>query len=846
MNRDGHEVEIELTLSNVLADGEELLIGSLRDMRERIELQRQTTLAQYLKVTAQLASRLGDQVDLDAILQTVVQTLAGDLNAALAQVWLVDPSDGSLALRATAGTRPGPFPDARIDPESDSGEVGRAAQQREPVVVSRNWLAQGRTGTIAAFPLVSGGDLRGVLVFGSSLSLDGEVLDALSALSAIVAAAINDNLVLNREQAARLEAEDERRRLQAILDTVSAGVLLAEGPEGQITVLNPAGNHLLGLDPLPRNFEELLDRFPVERLDGRLIPTQERPLWRSVKLGEQAGGTVRYRRQDGREVILDLNTAPYPGPSGGAVSTFSDVTERFRLEAELADRAAQFKALLDHLPVGVAYFDRVGVCRASNGPARRILGRSRKEITGSTASELFARAPKLREALLRCIHQRAPHAEDGVPWVEDSTRYLDWRFEPLPASDPVKSSRGALALIVDATESALARFALQRTVEAAETASRRKTQFLSAVSHDLRTPVNALSLQAELLARLIEIRDDDDPEMTQLATDIRTVAANLIELINDLLDLTRFDSGMVDFHPSEFPLDTWLERTLAPLEASAHSKGLDFTWRVDRPGRMLRGDKVKLSRVLINLVSNAVKFTDSGRVDITVRATPDGGLILVVRDTGSGIPEDQLERVFDEFAQLRNPERDRTKGTGLGLAICRRLVEGVGGRLTVESRVGEGSTFTARYPHDHVSTDIAAPAPAQMPQVPQNPQVTAPILIVEDDPNSRQALSRLLKQAGYTVETASDGFEALAALERIRPALVLLDLMMPGLEGGEVLRRIRKTPAWQELKVVLLTGDVLSGRTSDLMALNVDGILAKPVDFGQLLEIVVRLTQRTS
>ncbi len=383
-------------------------------------------------------------------------------------------------------------------------------------------------------------------------------------------------------------------------------------------------------------------------------------------------------------------------------------------------------------------------------------------------------------------------------------------------------------------------------MEAAETASRRKTQFLSAVSHDLRTPVNALSLQAELLARLIEIRDEEDPELTQLATDIRSVSANLIELINDLLDLTRFDSGMVDFHPTEFPLDDWLERTLAPLETSAHSKGLDFTWRVDHEGRILRGDKVKLSRVLINLASNAVKFTESGRVDVTVRGAPDGGLILVVRDTGPGIPENQLERIFDEFAQLRNPERDRTKGTGLGLAISRRLVEGVGGRLTVESRVGEGTTFTARYPRDHVASDIAAKPPVKNRPVPQNPQVSAPILIIEDDPNSRQALARLLKQAGYPVETADDGLEGLKVLERVRPSLVLLDLMMPGLEGGEVLRKIRKTPVWQDLKVVLLTGDVLSGRTADLMALNVDGILAKPVDFGQLLDIVARLSQRTA
>src|SRR5262249_32746745 len=155
--------------------------------------------------------------------------------------------------------------------------------------------------------------------------------------------------------------------------------------------------------------------------------------------------------------------------------------------------------------------------------------------------------------------------------------------------------------------------------------------------------------------------------------------ANLIELINDLLDLTRFDSGHVEHHPSIFSLDDWLTATLAPLEVMARSKGLEFAWSVDRPGRYLNADRVKLGRILVNLAGNAVKFTESGSVEVSARATPDDWLALSVHDTGHGIPDDQRDRIFDEFAQLRNPERDRTKGTGLGLAICRRLVEGVGG-----------------------------------------------------------------------------------------------------------------------------------------------------------------------
>ncbi len=684
------------------------------------------------------------------------------------------------------------------------------------------------------------------MVHVASVHLAPEVIDALAAFAAIVAAAINNVQVLRREQAARVEAEDQKRKLATILDTISVGVLLAEGPEGRLTLANPAARQMLAPDVVPAQLEDFYARFALQRLDGESVTDAQRPLVRSLHHGETVRGVFRQRRPDGSEMILSLTTVPFPGPNGGAVSTFADLTERLHLEAELADRAAQFKALLDHLPVGVAYFDRMGVCRASNGPARRILGRSRREITGASADELFARAPALRDALRRCVVDRISFAESGVPWVEDATRYLDWRFEPLTAPAPSKA-RGALALILDATERTLGEIALQRAAAAAENASKRKTQFLSAVSHDLRTPVNALSLQAELLARLIEFRGDPDAEMDQLANDIRKVAANLIELINDLLDLSRFDSGLVDYRPTEFALDEFLEQSLAPLARAAGDKSLEFAWRVDRPGRVVRGDKVKLARVLVNLASNAVKFTDTGRVDVSARAADDGGLILIVRDTGPGIPDDQLERIFDEFAQLRNPERDRTKGTGLGLAICRRLVEGIGGRLQVESRLGAGSTFTAIYPAEHMSADVA-PAPANPPaaQRPDARPTPDPILIVEDDPNSREALARLLRHAGHPVESAPDGPSALKLLGRLRPSIILLDLMMPGMEGGEVLRQIRANPRWRDLKVVLLTGDVLSGRTADLAALNVDGILAKPIDFQQLLDLVNRLSPTAS
>jgi signal transduction histidine kinase/ActR/RegA family two-component response regulator len=579
-------------------------------------------------------------------------------------------------------------------------------------------------------------------------------------------------------------------------------------------------------------------------MDGQPIAREDRPLWRALRRGERTSGLARYRRPDGSDAVLEVTAAPFPGPRGGAISTYRDVTDQLRSEADRAERTAQLKALLDHLPVGVAYFDAIGVCRACNGPARQYLGRARNEIIGASAEELFTLNSGLRDALLRCVRDQEPHAQTGAPWpgptIDEATRFLDWRFEPLP-SDRSKP-RGVLALLVDVTDRTRAGVELQRSRDAAEQASKRKTQFLSAVSHDLRTPVNALSLQAELLTRLVAVRDDQDAELLDLAVEIRRAAGNLIELINDLLDLARFDSGQVEHRPTTFALDEWLDSTLSPLKVMAHAKGIAIHWRADRAGRLVRADRVKLGRVLVNLAGNAVKFTDAGSVAIHAGATPEGWLALAVRDTGPGIPADQRERIFDEFAQLRNPERDRTKGTGLGLAICRRLVSSVGGRLNVESRPGFGSTFTALCPPDHLRAGIA-PEPTPPPEPAEPPSTAdASVLLVEDDAQSRNALARLLTHAGYAVETARDGHEALASIERARPALVLLDLMMPGMDGAEVLDRIRANPDHRNLPVIVLSGDVNGRRTGELRALDVSGLLAKPVDFDELIAVVSRHT----
>ena len=857
---EGGAADVEVRFAHLGADDPGgFLVGTLQAAggRGARELERERSLTRLLRATTKAAAQLGSNPAPVDLTDEIARVVVDDFEASSAAVWLAEPSESGIGLTLVRGGVAGPSemntPDASaIDPALDSSALGGAARSRRPTVRA----ASG--GFVAAFPLLSGGTLLGVLEMEAPGSPDAERIDAATTFAALAAATLNDARVLRLEREARAEAEANARRLASILDAISVGVILAEGREGRISLDNRSARQILGDSIRAGSLKDFLDAFPMEGLDGRRTPDGERPFTKTFQTGERIRKTLRYRRPDGRAVVLDLTTAAFPGPDGGAISTFADVTERHRLESELAERAGQLRALLDHLPVGVAYFDPTGTCRAGNGLARRVLGSSKAEIVGVSSEVLLGPSPKLRNALRACIKERASRVLENVPWEGDRARFHDWRFEPLPSPDP-DHPRGAMILIVDVTERAEAAFALQRTARAAVQASARKTQFLSAVSHDLRTPVNALSLQGELLSQILGLRDDPDAELLQLAEAIRQVAANLIELINDLLDLTRFDSGGVDVQPVEFSIEGMLRQTLAPLETTAHEKGLEFSWSVEPTGRYLRGDRVQLGRVLTNLAGNAVKFTDRGRIEVRVWAEAEGGLSLSVRDTGVGIPPEGLDRVFDEFAQLRNPERDRTKGTGLGLAICRRLVEGVGGWLAVESELGVGSAFTAHYPAGRMDF-IAPPSPGPEAVTEDNgppashpqslPKGAGPsgatgtsILVVEDDPNSRKTLARLLAHAGHVVAEAPDGAAALALLEsaEIPPALILLDLMMPGLDGRQVLKALRGRPEWSDLKVVLLTGDTLTGRSAELAALNVDGFLAKPIDLARLLELVARL-----
>jgi signal transduction histidine kinase len=240
---------------------------------------------------------------------------------------------------------------------------------------------------------------------------------------------------------------------------------------------------------------------------------------------------------------------------------------------------------------------------------------------------------------------------------------------------------------------------LERRRREAEEASARKTRFMASVSHDIRTPVNAISLMAEVMCRTA-----DNPafaaELPDIARRLKSNALSLVDLLSEVLDIACFDSGQIELKSTRVSLNQLLDEQCRALLPLAQAKGLTLRLHSAPEPIWVHIDRVKLSRVVVNLLTNAIKYTEQGGVTATIEAISGGAVSVVVQDTGVGIPPDWLDRIFDEYAQLTNPDRDPNKGWGLGLPICKRLIQMLGGAISVTSQVGKGTTFTVRLPSE--------------------------------------------------------------------------------------------------------------------------------------------------
>lgn len=373
--------------------------------------------------------------------------------------------------------------------------------------------------------------------------------------------------------------------------------------------------------------------------------------------------------------------------------------------------------------------------------------------------------------------------------------------------------------------------ALRRAKDMADQANRAKSQFLTSMSHEIRTPMNAILGFAQLLQR--------DSELTPTGSEhiqrILRAGSHLLSLIDEVLEMSKIEARRITIAPIPMDLNAFVQDLEAMFQNRADKRGLSLvTVQADDLPRFVLGDTQKLLQILINLLSNALKFTDEGEITIRVSRGTGDLIRFDIEDTGLGIPQEQQQRVFERFEQLHN----QRGGAGLGLAISSSLAELMDGQIEMKSQLDKGSRFTLTLPLPKTSTPIPE---GEIQSIPPIVRAGLKALVVDDAEDNRALLAGQLRKVGFDVQTACSGPEALVKFAAARPSVVLLDLLMPGMNGIEVIPKLRAMPDGAKIPIVVISACVIDGVSDAVLEAGADRFLRKPLLLGPMMQVLSEL-----
>ena len=504
--------------------------------------------------------------------------------------------------------------------------------------------------------------------------------------------------------------------------------------------------------------------------------------------------------------------------------------EGARLYEEAARQREFFRSLLNNSPVAIVQLDTDYKVAACNPAFEELFLWKEEEARGRNLDELITDPATLGEAM-----QYSRDAVDRpVKGIGRRRRRDGTMVDVEILGVPVIADQSRVALMGmyhDISELSEAR-------REAEGANRAKSQFLANMSHELRTPLNAIIGYSEMLQE--EAADAGVESFVADLGKIQTAGRHLLALINDVLDLSKVEAGKMEFTPETFDLRETVEAVATTVRPLVEKNKNRMTLRIAADVGAMHADLTRVRQVLLNLLSNASKFTENGTIDLEVQRTHGDvtdWITFRVTDSGIGMTAEQMTRLFETFSQADATTARRFGGTGLGLAISRRISQRMGGDITVESRFGEGSTFTVRLPSTLLATDGLGSA--EMLGIPEGSG--ASVLVIDDDPNARSLMRRHLTRAGYRVDEAADGHSGLARARAFRPDVITLDAIMPGMDGWAVLSALKADPELAAIPVVMATimDDERMG-----FALGASDYLSKPIDRPRLLAALERFAPR--
>ena len=594
---------------------------------------------------------------------------------------------------------------------------------------------------------------------------------------------------------------------------------------------SPGFFYHLGFDEgeIPQNdaqWRELIhpDDRDTQSECGQQVDKLDRPLVMEFRVRKKQGGYVDVRSR-GKAVKRGLE-----GNSLLRRGTLRDITSQKQAESELR----KLSEAVEHSPAMVIITDAEGTIEYVNSKFT--------EVTGYTAAEVLGENPRiLRSGLTakRVYEDLWETIKSGGEWrgeIQDRKKNGEIFWESISIS-VVKDAEGEITHYVGVKEDITVRKEAERLLaqakEEAEQASRFKSSFLANMSHEIRTPVNAIMGMAYLA-----MQNDLNSQQLGYLEGIKSSARSLLAIIDDVLDLSKIEAGKMELKETGFQLDEWLENLSGMVKLKAQEKGLQIIFHRDPkvPGD-LYGDPLRLTQVLSNFAQNAIKFTDTGKVEVVVELisldTDSTDIAFSVRDTGIGIEPRNIPRLFDNFVQADSSASRQHGGAGLGLSISKQLIDLMHGKLEVKSKPGVGSEF-------RFVLNLKLQKSAEQPVLKPNelPRETPPafeplegrVLLIEDNRINQRVAQEVLSNFGLQVEIAKEGHEAIEKLQNDRFDLVLMDIQMPGMDGYETTRLIRRDNRFTSLPILAMTAHVMEGARERCLAAGMNGYIPKPIE----------------